>query len=50
MLGAARYDEYIRTMDLMQAIVDVDESTTVGDIQCQLEALAPLSCGNVAAS
>ena len=39
MPGATQYDEYVRTMELMQAIVEADESTTVGDIRCQIEAL-----------
>lgn len=39
MPGATQYDETIRTMELLQAIVEADESTTVGDIRCQIEAL-----------
>ncbi len=39
MPGAIQYDEHVRTMELMQAIVEADESTTVGDIRGQIEAL-----------
>ena len=39
MPGATKYDEVERTMDLVKAIIDSDESTTVGDIRCQIEAL-----------
>ena len=39
MLGATRYDEVERTMDLIKAIIDSDESTKVGDIRDQIEAL-----------
>lgn len=39
MPGATQYDETIRTIELMQAIIEADESTTVGDIRCQIEAL-----------
>ena len=39
MPGANKYDEYERTMDLFKAIANADESTTVGDIRCQIEAL-----------
>jgi len=40
MPGATKYDEYERTMDLVKAIIDSDKSTTMGDIRCQIEALA----------
>jgi hypothetical protein len=39
MPDATKYDEYERTMDLVNAIIDSDESTTVGDIRSQIEAL-----------
>ena len=39
MPGVTKYDELERTMDLFKAIADADESTTVGDIRCQIEAL-----------
>lgn len=39
MPGATRYDEVERAMDLIKAIIDSDESTTVGDIRGQIEAL-----------
>ncbi len=39
MPGATQYDETIRTIELMQAIVEADESATVDDIRCQIEAL-----------
>lgn len=39
MPGITQYDETVKTMDLMQAIVDADESTTMGDIQGSIDAL-----------
>ena len=39
MPGATRYDEVDRTIDLVKAIIDSDDSTTMGDIRCQIEAL-----------
>lgn len=39
MPGATKYDEVERTMNLVEAIVDSDKSTTVADILCQIEAL-----------
>lgn len=39
MPGATRYDVYERTKDLFKAIIDADESTTVGDIHYQIDAL-----------
>ena len=39
MPGATRYDEVERTINLINAIADSDESTTVGDIRYQIEAL-----------
>ncbi|MEQ1779168.1 MAG: plasmid pRiA4b ORF-3 family protein [Nitrosomonas sp.] len=39
MPGATRYDEVERTMDLIKAIIDSDESTKVSDIRDQIEAL-----------
>ncbi len=39
MPGATRYDEVERTIDLVNAIIDSDESATVGDIRYQIEAL-----------
>ena len=37
--GVTRYDEIERAMDLIKAIIESDESTTVGDIRYQIEAL-----------
>lgn len=39
MPGATRYNEVERTMDLIKAIIDSDESTKVGDIRDQIEVL-----------
>ena len=39
MPGATRYDEVERTMDLIKEIIDSDESTKVGNIRDQIEAL-----------
>ena len=39
MPGAARYDEVERVMDLIKVIINSDESTKVGDIRDQIEAL-----------
>ncbi len=39
MPGATRYDEVERTLDLIETIIDSNESTTVSDIRYQIEAL-----------
>ena len=39
MPGTTRYDDVERTLDLIKAIIESDESTTVGDIRYQIEAL-----------
>lgn len=39
MPGTSRYDEHAKLMDLMQAIVDADESTTVVDIRHFIDAV-----------
>jgi Plasmid pRiA4b ORF-3-like protein len=39
MPGATRYDEVERTIDLIKVIINSDESTKVGDIRDQIEAL-----------
>ena len=39
MPGATRYDEVERTSDLINTIIDSDESTAVDDIRDQIEAL-----------
>ncbi len=39
MPGATRYDEVERTLDLIEMIIDSNESTTLGNIRYQIEAL-----------
>lgn len=39
MPGATRFDEVERTLDLLKAIINSNESTVIGDIRDQIEAL-----------